>query len=105
MKPANFAPVYAVMYPELAEIARRHGYALAVHGSMARDFDLVAVPWIEQPSHPDEVVRAITEEFSVKVYNPPVVKLHGRLVYTVIVAWGECSFDLSFMPVVKIETE
>lgn len=44
MKPANNAPVYACMYQELAEICRAHGYALAIHGSMARDFDLIAIP-------------------------------------------------------------
>lgn len=29
-------------------IAREYGYTLAVHGSLARDIDLVAVPWTEQ---------------------------------------------------------
>ena len=49
MKPANRAAVYAAaLYPDLAEIAREHGYALAVHGSLARDFDLIAVPWREK---------------------------------------------------------
>ena len=28
MKPANYAPVYACIYPQLAELTRRHGYAL-----------------------------------------------------------------------------
>lgn len=40
MKAANFGPVYACIYPGLAEVTRAHGYALAAHGSMARDFDL-----------------------------------------------------------------
>ncbi|OKN23544.1 hypothetical protein AM343_001586 [Klebsiella variicola] len=34
MKPANFAPVYCALYPALAEIARKHGYAMAIHGTM-----------------------------------------------------------------------
>src|SRR5271154_4799160 len=45
VKPANNGPFYAAgLYPKLAEVFRSHGYALAVHGSLASDFDLVAVP-------------------------------------------------------------
>jgi hypothetical protein len=35
-------------YAELRQAAREVGYALAVHGSLRRDFDLVAVPWEER---------------------------------------------------------
>lgn len=31
----------------LRDIAREHGYALSVHGSVARDIDIVAIPWVE----------------------------------------------------------
>jgi hypothetical protein len=31
----------------MRNVAREHGYALAVHGSLARDIDLIAVPWRE----------------------------------------------------------
>jgi hypothetical protein len=44
------------MYPALVEIARRHGYALAVHGSMQRDFDLLAVPWTEEAGPPEPML-------------------------------------------------
>jgi len=36
---------YQELIEPLKEVARSHGYALAVHGSMTRDFDLIAVPW------------------------------------------------------------
>lgn len=49
MKPANNAPFYAAgLYPKLADIFRSHGYALAVHGSVGTDFDLIAVPWVKE---------------------------------------------------------
>jgi len=35
----------ATLLPALREVARRHGYALAVHGSLERDIDLIAAPW------------------------------------------------------------
>lgn len=45
----NYAPVYAAaLYPEFAKIFQRHGYALAVHGSLARDFDIIGIPWAEK---------------------------------------------------------
>lgn len=37
-------------------VAREYGYALAVHGSLARDIDLVAVPWTEQARDPDALL-------------------------------------------------
>jgi hypothetical protein len=88
MKPANFAPAYLGLYPELAEVTRSHGYALAAHGSMARDFDLICIPWIEDASEPDVVVKAIIRE-------------HGRIVYTLSISFGECFLDFSFMPLKK----
>ena len=53
----NYSPVYAAaLYPDLAAICISHGYALAVHGSLARDFDLIAVPWAAQTSPPELVL-------------------------------------------------
>jgi hypothetical protein len=102
MKPANYAPVYAAaLYPQWAEIAREHGYALAVHGSLARDFDLIAVPWRDEPlpSDPQAVINAITSKFAAKeVGGPPSAKPHGRRTYTLSIGFGECFADLSFMP-------
>lgn len=98
MKPANFAPVYACLYPQLAEIARTNGYALAVHGSMARDFDLICIPWIEHPNTPQAVVDDFINTFAMHQVGEPGLKEHDRLVYTLAVRFGECFIDLSFMP-------
>lgn len=98
MKKANFAPVYACLYPELAEIARSHGYALAVHGSMARDFDLACIPWVENPSKPIDVVNEMAATFAIKTVGEPEVREHLRIVYTLAVKFGECFIDLSFTP-------
>lgn len=103
MKPANYAPVYACLYPQLAEIARTHGYALAVHGTMGRDFDLVCVPWTDEPSRPQVVVDEMTESFSIMQSGEPETRQHGRLVYTIVLQFGECFLDLSFMPTIPME--
>jgi hypothetical protein len=48
MKDANRAPFYACMYHGLCKTARELGYALAIHGSVVTDLDLVAIPWTDQ---------------------------------------------------------
>lgn len=96
--PPGYAPVYCAMYPELAKVARAHGYALAVHGSMQRDMDLICVPWIAEPSEPAAVVKAMTAKFAIEVIGEPTQKEHGREAWTLSIAWGECAIDLSFMP-------
>lgn len=95
MKPASIAPLYCALYPAVAEICRKHGYALAIHGSMGRDFDLICVPWSEQVSAPEAVLKDITTEFAV---GKPLTKNHGRLSYAVSISFGECFFDMSFLP-------
>lgn len=95
----NYGPVYAAaMYPGLAEIFIKHGYALAVHGSLARDFDLIAVPWAETVSPPDEVLKAVFSKYAVHEVGEAGNKNHGRTCYTISVGFGECAIDLSFLP-------
>lgn len=103
MKPANSAPFYCAIYPELAEIARQNGYALAIHGSMARDFDLICVPWSEEPAAPDDVVRAIMGVFDFWPVDGLTDKPHGRKVQT-LAFMGDCFLDLSFMPVTNVSS-
>ena len=95
LKP-NYAPVYAAsLYPELARIFHRHGYALAVHGSVARDFDLIAIPWAEMVSGVNEVLTEVTSTFAIRICGDRTVKNHGRFAYTLAFC-GECAVDLSF---------
>jgi len=97
MKSANYGPVYAAaMYPELCEIFRKNGYALAVHGSLARDFDLIAVPWADEVSSIDKVLKDMTDYFAVQVVGKPQDKNYGRIAYTISCGFGNCSIDLSF---------
>lgn len=95
----NYGPVYAAaMYPDLAKIFQSHGYALAVHGSLARDFDLIAVPWAETVSAAATVLDAVMEEFAVQVSpDSPAQRNHRRIAYTLICGFGHCQIDLSFI--------
>lgn len=106
------AAAYAAIYPMLVQIARRHGYALAIHGSVVRDFDLIAVPWIEEASEPLKLIKAIKkatrtvtthEEFDHigKQDCNPTKKPHGRISYSLHVTnsgmYGGY-LDISVMP-------
>lgn len=44
---------------DLRAAARRLGYALALHGSVKRDVDLVAFPWVEDAAAPDDLAEAL----------------------------------------------
>lgn len=96
MKPAVLAPLYTAIYPELAEYFRSHGYALAIHGSMAKDFDLIAVPWTDEVSPIGVVVDGLESAYGMKSVSV-AVKNHGRICHTVIVGHGTCYLDLSFV--------
>jgi hypothetical protein len=94
----SFAPVYAFLYPNLATIARKHGYALAIHGSLQRDMDVIAIPWIAEPSESIDVVTEICDSFCFKQIGLPDITYHGRMRYTLSI-YGEAFVDLSFMPI------
>jgi len=101
VKDSNYAPVYCALYPGLAEITRKHGYALAIHGSLGRDMDLICVPWAESVSPPVDVVDEITSTYSIVRVGEPTQKNHGREAWTISIGWGECAIDLSFLPAVE----
>lgn len=97
MRESNFAPAYCSPYPALAQICRNHGYALAVHGSVARDFDVIAIPRTADARDPEDVVAEITATFGVTRAGPYEVREHGRILYGLCLA-GEGFVDLSFVP-------
>ncbi len=102
MKTANYGPVYAAaLYPDLAEITRSLGWALAVHGSLARDFDLVCIPWVDEPAKPDDVLSRICSEFAIEVVGETGQKKHGRVAHSISIGHGECQLDISFMPTLE----
>lgn len=75
-------------YSVLAKCARNHGYALTVHGSMLRDVDLVAIPWVRRCHAPSTLMKALkgivlamagNEKVYVRINKEPTLKPHGRL--------------------------
>lgn len=58
-KPVHAKPsMYAFFFEELKIIAKDFGYNLVLHGSMNRDLDLIAIPWIDEPKDELEMIKA-----------------------------------------------
>jgi hypothetical protein len=108
MKKATFAPMYVAIFPQLSRIAQEHGYALAAHGSVNTDFDLIAIPWIEKASEPKDFVKDIAAylkvlegTFGTGIDCGPIGdKPHGRIAWKLHLSCG-AAIDLSVMPMVK----
>jgi hypothetical protein len=106
----KWAPItYASYYPDLREIAMEHGYALAIHGSMTRDFDLIAVAWTEEATEPLELLKSICKYAGVDhgdmaPYTAVSEKPHGRIAYVIPASFSRnLYFDISIIPPKKIQ--
>lgn len=97
--------MYVAYYGIIESLAKQHGYALAVHGSITRDFDLFAIPFEEKVS-PHEVllaeIRKVVgiESSSDKMFDLVGHEAHGRTCYT-IECGGGGYFDISFTPTLQ----
>jgi len=108
------AAAYCALYPILLQICKDHGYTLAIHGSLHRDFDLVAIPWIEKASSGLKLIKAIKKATRLVTQSDntdhlipdcsPGIKPHGRLSYSLHVTnrgmYGGY-LDISVMPLNK----
>ena len=121
MQRPNIAPFFACLYPSLCTKARELGYALAIHGSMVTDMDLVAIPWTEEAVTPAKLKSALMSHVSACDYegylrgqitdesvilealksvgnaDGPTSKPHGRIAWNLWFAFGR-KIDLSIMP-------
>jgi hypothetical protein len=50
---------YMARLPSIREAAKEHGYAIGLHGSTRRDFDLMAMQWRDDASDKDTLAHAI----------------------------------------------
>ncbi len=114
-KTSAYPMLFAALLPAMVATARRLGYALAVHGSMNRDLDVVAIPWTEEAVSADELAETLRVEFGghtrllmgQEIDRNPTPKAHGRRCYSYYfdtfeeegkqTSWGPY-LDLSVMP-------
>ncbi len=119
MKPVSNAVTYALLIPQLAEAGREVGYAVAVHGSLARDLDIVAIPWTEEAVSAERLVMHIMAAVDGHLVNgarrkpvegkpegewervpgaEPTQKPHGRLAWSLHLGHQGLYLDISVMP-------
>lgn len=114
MKDVNNAVTYALLIPELARAGREVGYAIAVHGSLAKDLDIIAVPWTPEAVSAERVVMHLMAAVYGTMRNggrvgadgkmetshgsEPTVKPHGRLAWTIHIGRENLYLDVSVMP-------
>jgi len=69
MKSATHAPFFACLYSALCDTARAHGYALAIHGTVTSDLDLIAVPWTDAALDAETLMQAMITHISAVDYR------------------------------------
>lgn len=114
MKDVSPAPSFAMLLPKLMEAGREVGYAIAVHGSMARDLDVIAIPWTEDAVSAERLVMHVVAAMDGRLRNGatrnedgtwthapasvPTSKPHGRMAWTIHIGHDGLYIDLSVMP-------
>lgn len=92
---------YASCLGRVRAIAKEHGYAACLHGSMERDLDLVMVPWTEGATDAETLIDAMRKTFSIfeqqEERREPTLKPHGRRGWVVMLG-GHAYMDISVMP-------
>jgi hypothetical protein len=106
------AKAYCKLIAPLRVVARADGYALTVHGSIKRDIDLVAIPWIEEARPAEQLaedIRVETERvigfaiFGSDAPMPRTDKPHGRRCWTI--HFNGTYIDLSVMPMMPAKAK
>ena len=61
IKPIHAKPsLFSFYFEIIKEIGLKHGYNIVLHGSMNRDLDLIAIPWVENIGDRELMVDEIT---------------------------------------------
>lgn len=120
-KPIHAKPsYYAIMFEPLKIIALKYGYNLVLHGSLNRDMDLIAIPWVEIIGDAEEMINEFCDyvggeinedctkttfhgrkHFVIDIYRGGYEKGSGfaRLTYT---ADPQTYIDISVIPAIEI---
>ncbi len=90
---------YASMYEDIRELAISLGWAVALHGSLKADMDIMAMPWVDNAVEFETLISAIcglfednqlAQQYSIDYINKP----HGRIVATIPI-WDDFYLDIS----------
>ena len=87
----NNAIFWTFLWPKIREVAAKCGWAIAIHGSVVNDLDLMAMPWVEEHTTADDLADCIASVVtSPEFYREPIKddksKPNNRVVYTIFAA-------------------
>lgn len=98
------AVFYASMWEDLKNAALNCGWALGLHGSLASDMDIMAMPWSEDATSLDALITAIrhcfSEPYDIGINVDQNTKPNNRIVVTFSI-WADFYIDMN---VIKNET-
>lgn len=82
------AAFYACMWDDIRQCAMDNGWAVALHGSLNSDMDIMAMPWVEETISFEELTKEISELFVGNFISENYVitydeKPHNRIVATI----------------------
>ena len=90
---------YAAMWDDIRNCAMDYGWAVALHGSLASDMDIMAMPWTENAVPFLRLVcyiaelfdgNKLSENYSITYHEKP----HNRVVATIPI-WADFYLDIS----------
>ena len=96
------ATFYAALWNDFRQAALDKGWALGLHGSMASDLDIMAMPWVDNASPVDAMIRALEScltEPDKELWFPTkrtIGKPNSRVVYTIHI-FADFYIDLSII--------
>ena len=99
--------VYVEYLPEIRKRAKELGWVIGVHGSLVRDFDLIAVKWVEDACPALELFHTVCDVVDeigsskdkvnrTESINRVLERPHGRMSYDIQLGFG-AYIDLSIM--------
>jgi hypothetical protein len=94
---------YVGLFLQLSKVTRELGYALAIHGSSARDLDVIAVPWSSNAVTAEKLVAEILANSGgflapYEAHEMPRLRPHGRMCWFIHLGGG-AYIDLSVLPI------
>lgn len=97
------AAFYASIWTDLRNAAMNCGWALGLHGSLASDMDIMAMPWVDGAVPADKMVKNLIKCFGFSDYwiehqmqVDRTSKPNGRVVYTIPI-YADFYIDLNII--------
>ena len=96
------AVFYAAMWNDFRQAALNNGWALGLHGSLASDMDIMAMPWVENACSSFQMVLALRRcfEHPKKIEITETTRPNNSKVYTLSI-WADFYLDINVIEWVR----